>query len=123
MDIDNFVSQALEQLGAAVAKAHGKPGITISPRPYLRDDTSNTAGHHLVDSSSQGLIVFVEFDLSVVVRSQIAGEAHAQLEVLGLDMGGGKIDGGVDHTRVQRVKFQIPVSFPSRDAKANPRSA
>ena len=44
MDIDNFVSQALEQLGAAVAKAHGKPGITISPRPYLRDDTSNTAG-------------------------------------------------------------------------------
>ena len=123
MDIDNFVSQALEQLGAAVAKAHGKPGITISPRPYLRDDTSNTAGDHLVDRSSQGVIIFVEFDLSVVVRSQVGGEAHAQLEVLGLDMGGGKIDGGVDHTRVQRVKFQIPVSFPSRDAKANPRSA
>ncbi len=71
-----------------------------------------------MDSSSQGVIVFVEFDLSVVVRSQVAGEAQAKLEVLGLDIGGGKIDGGVDHTRVQRVKFQIPVSFPSHDAKA-----
>jgi hypothetical protein len=118
MNIDSFVSQALEQIGAGVVKAHGKPGITISPRPYMRDDTSNTAGNQLVDSSSQGVIVFVEFDLSVVVRSQVAGEAHAQVEVLGLDMGGGKIDGGVDHTRVQRVKFQIPVSFPSHDAKA-----
>lgn len=118
MNIESFVSETLEQLGAGVVKAHGKPGVTISPRPYMRDDTSNTAGDHLVDSSSQGLIVFVEFDLSVVVRSQVAGEAQAKLEVLGLDVGGGKIDGGVDHTRVQRVKFQIPVSFPSHDAKA-----
>ncbi len=115
MNIEGFVSQALEQLGAGIAKARGKSGITISPRPYMRDDTSNTAGDYLVDSSSQGVIVFVEFDLSVIVRSQIAGGADAKLEVLGFDIAGGKIDGGVDHTRVQRVKFKIPVSFPSGD--------
>jgi hypothetical protein len=119
MNVDSFVSQALEQIGVGIVKAQGKPGITISPRPYMRDDTSNTAGDHLVDSSSQGVIVFVEFDLSVVVRSQVAGEAHVQLEVLSLDMGGAKIDGGIDHTRIQRVKFQVPVSFPSHDAKVN----
>jgi len=118
MNIESFVSQALEELGSGVVKAQGKSGITISPRPYMRDDPSNTAGDHLVDSASQAIIVFVEFDLSVVVRSQIAGEAQAKLEVRGLDMGGGKVDGGVDHTRVQRVKFEIPVSFPSHDAKA-----
>lgn len=118
MDIERFVSQALEQLGAGVAKAQGKPGITISLRPYMRDDPSNTAGGHLVDSGSQAVIVFVEFDLSVVVRSHIAGGADAKLEVLGIDLGGGKIDSGIDHTRIQRMKFQIPVSFPPHDAKA-----
>ena len=46
MNIESFVSQTLEQLGAGVVKAHGKPGVTISPRPYMRDDTSNTAGDH-----------------------------------------------------------------------------
>jgi hypothetical protein len=117
MNIESFVSQTLEELGAGVSKAHGKPGITISPRPYMRDDTSNTAGDHLVDSSSQRIIVFVEFDLSVVVRSQASGEAHAKLELLGLDMGGGKLDGSVDHTRVHRVKFQIPVSLAAHHAK------
>jgi len=32
--------------------------------------------------------------------------------MLGLDVGGGKIEGGIDHTRVQRIKFEVPVSFP-----------
>jgi hypothetical protein len=118
MNVESFVSETLEQLGAGIEKAHGKPGVTISPQPYMRDDTSNTAGDHLVDSSSQTIIVFVEFDLSVVVRSHLAGEAHAKLEVLSLDMGGGKIDGSVDHTRVQRVKFQVPVSFPAHGKQA-----
>ena len=113
MNIESFVSEALTQLGAGIAKAHGKPGVTISPRPYMRDDTSNTAGSHLVDTESDRLITFVDFDLSVVVRSKIKGEASAKLEVLGFDLGGGKIDGGIDHTRVQRIKFQVPVTFPA----------
>ena|SRR5436309_9987797 len=118
MNVENFVSKALEQLGAGIAKAQGKPGITISPSPYMRDDTSNTAGDHLIEIGTGRMIVFVDFDLSVVVRSQVAAEAGAKLEVLGFDIGGGKIDGGVDHTRVQRIKFQVPVSFPSQEGKA-----
>jgi hypothetical protein len=115
MNIENFVSEALEQLGAGIAKAHGKPGITISPSPYMRDDPSNTAGDHLVEIGTGRLVVFVAFDLSVVIRSQIAGEAGAKLEVLGFDLGGGKLESGLDHTRVQRIKFQVPVSFPEDD--------
>jgi hypothetical protein len=33
MDIESFVSQALEQLGAGVDKARGKPGITFRRFP------------------------------------------------------------------------------------------
>ena len=118
MNVEDFVRETLQQLGAGIASAHGHRGITISPRPYMRDDPSNTAGDYLVDSSGQVIVEFVEFDLSVVVRSQVAGEAHAKLEVASLDLGGGKVDGSLDHTRTQRVKFRVPVSFPAHDAKA-----
>ena len=118
MNVEDFVRETLEQLGAGIASVHGKRGITVSPRPFMRDDPSNTAGDHLIDSSSQAIIDFVEFDLSVVVRSQLAGEAHANLEVASFDFGGGKIDGSLDHTRTQRVKFRVPVCFPPHDAKA-----
>jgi hypothetical protein len=115
MDIESFVSEALEQLGAGVEKVRDKPGITISPEPILRDDPSNLAGDRIVTQSSRAIVVYVEFDLSVVVRSRVEGgaEAKAKLEVLGLDLGGARMEGGIDHTRVQRIKFQVPVSFPT----------
>ena len=113
MNIESFVSEALEQLGAAVEKVKNKPGISVSPVPFLRDDNSNLAGNRLVDSrGNHAIIGFVQFDLSVVVTKRAEGGVKAGLEVLGFDFGGGKIEGGIDHTRVQRIKFEVPVSFP-----------
>jgi hypothetical protein len=115
MDIESFVSQALEQLGAGIEKARGKKGIRISPTAFM-EEGSNTAAGRPVDDKQSGLIVnFVEFDLSVAVTSRVEGSAgaKAKLEVIGLDLGGAKLEGGVDHTRVQRIKFQVPVSFPA----------
>jgi hypothetical protein len=80
----------------------------------MRADESNMAGDHLIDSQgNHAIIVFVQFDLAVVVTKRAEGQAKAGLEVLGLDIGsGGKIEGGIDHTNVQRIKFEVPVSFP-----------
>jgi len=112
MNIESFVSEALQQLGAGIEKAKDKPGITLSPRTYRRDDSSNLAGDRLVERGTGSIVVFVEFDLSVVVKSHVEGGAEGKLEVLGVDFGGGKVGGGIDHTRVQRIKFEVPVSFP-----------
>jgi hypothetical protein len=81
----------------------------------MRADESNLAGDHIVASGDSAIVVFVQFDLSVVVRKHVEGGAKAGLEVLGLDFGGGEIEGGIDHTRVQRIKFEVPVSFPVSD--------
>jgi hypothetical protein len=108
MNIENFVSETLKQLGAGVKNARTAPGIRISPSPYMRDDSSNLASDRLVAYPGHDLIGFVDFDLSVVVGSQVSGEAHAGIEALGfIDVAGGKLDGGVDHTGVQHVKFTI----------------
>ena len=115
MDIDSFVSQALEQLGSGISKARDKPGIRISPTAYMNEAT-NTAGDRLVDDRGHFIVSFVEFDLSVVVRLHGEGSAgaKAKLEMIGLDLGGAELKGGVDHTHVQRIKFQVPVSFPAQ---------
>ena len=79
----------------------------------MSESGGDLAGDRLIDSSGNGpIVVFVQFDLSVVVRKRVEGGAKAGLEVLGLDLGGGKIEGGIDHTRVQHIKFEVPVSFP-----------
>ena len=72
MDIETFVSQTLQQLGAGIEKAKGKPGIRISPIPYT-DPASNLAGDRLIDSHGNGaIVVFAQFDLSVVVTTRKA---------------------------------------------------
>ena len=78
-------------------------------------ENTNTAGGRLIGGRRVGIVDFVEFDLSVVVTTRIetGAEAKAQLQVIGLDLGGAKIEGGIDHTRVQRIKFQVPVSLPA----------
>ena len=107
--------KALEQLGAGIDKARGKPGIRISPTPYM-DEASNTAFGRLIDDSGGDFVNFVEFDLSVALRSHVesGAGAKAKLEVISLDRGSTELKGGVDHTRVQRIKFQVPVSLPAQ---------
>jgi hypothetical protein len=55
----------------------------------------------------------ISHSLSVAATSRVEGgaEAKAQLQVIGLDLGGAELKGGVDHTRVQRVKFQGPIAL------------
>ena len=114
MDIESFVSEALEQLGAGIEKARGKPGIRVAPTPMLGG--GNKAADHAVTQGTRDIINFIEFDLSVAVRSHVdsSAGAKAKLEVIGLDLGGAELKGGIDQTRVQRIKFQVPVSFPAQ---------
>jgi hypothetical protein len=96
MDIESFVSQTLEQLGAGIEKVKGKPGINVSPAPITRYDNSNLAGDHIIDSRGNGaVVVFVQFDLSVVVRGHAEGGAKAGLEVLGFDSAARSLKAGL----------------------------
>jgi hypothetical protein len=114
MNIETFVSESLRQIGAGVEAAKKQQGYKISPRPLRAAGGSTEVAGNMVDCSTGTVIVLVEFDLSVVVRAKIEGEASAKLEVFSFDIGSGKIDAGIDHTRAQRIKFHVPVSFPEQ---------
>ena len=109
MKIQDFISETLCEISEGVRRATQDKSIEVCPR-CLFDENAKTAGQFLVSMHSKHPVTVIEFDLSVIVQSKIGGQARAGLEVLGF---GGKTDvtAGIDHTRVQRIKFQIPVAF------------
>ena len=109
MNIQEFISETLRQISAGVSGASGENGIELNPRPLL-DEHSNSQVGHMINSRGRHPIVLIEFDLAVTVHSKIEGFAAAGLTVLGIG-GKGEINSGIDQTRVQRVKFHVPISF------------
>lgn len=117
MDIEQFVSESLRQISRGVLEARNEKGISISPQTMVGRD--NTAGSHAVTMSHHYPVLMVEFDLSVAVQSKLEGGASGGLTVLGI---GGKADASssIDHTRIQRIKFEVPVTFvrPQKESNA-----
>jgi len=107
MNIQDFVSETLREIGAAVIKGATHPGIDISPRPIGGPEASTTVGK--LRGPGGKVIVFVDFDLSVLVQAKLEGEMGAGISVIGI--GGAKSDfsGAIDQAHTQRVKFQIPI--------------
>jgi hypothetical protein len=108
MNVQDFVSESLRQLNAGVRAVKDEKGIIVSPQPLAGRD--NTAAGHMLTSDGYQAIMLLEFDLSVTVQSTLEGKAGADLTVLGVG-GKGDISSSIDQTRVQRIKFQIPVAF------------
>jgi hypothetical protein len=107
MNVQEFISESLRQISAGVASAKGEKGITISPQPEIN---SILASKQLVTSGDYRSIIMVEFDLSVTVQEKFEGEAGANLTVLGIG-GKGAVGSSIDQTRIQRIKFQVPIAF------------
>jgi hypothetical protein len=111
MNIEEFISEALQQIGAGVSAASKEKGIEVNPRPFLNENENTLAGHMITMKDSRP-IVLVNFDLAVAVHSKIEGSAVAGLTVLGLG-GKGEMNTGIDQTHVHRVKFHVPIAFKS----------
>jgi hypothetical protein len=84
------------------------PGLTYSY--YPPEGALAQCGNKVVTQDGFQAIMLVEFDLSVAVQSKLEGEAGAGLTVLGVG-GKGEISSSIDQTRVQRIKFQVPIAF------------
>jgi len=112
MKIQDFVSETLRQIGAGVIAAAAFPGIEVSPRPIGGPEASATVGQ--LRGPGGKVIVFVDFDLSVVVQTKLEGETGAGISILGIGGGKAEVSGAIDQAHTQRVKFQIPVLLKPR---------
>ncbi|SRR6266446_460868 len=108
MEIEKFVEQALRSIRKGAAAAAEEPGLEINPKPYLRDD--NTAGGHIIAQKTSSPILFIKFDLSVIVQAGQTEESGGKIKVLGVG-GETSLTSKLDQTRIQRISFDIPITF------------
>jgi hypothetical protein len=115
MNIQDFISETLRQIGDGVTAASTSKGIEISPRPLGGQDANIAVGSLVAHDANdkRRLIEFVEFDLSVTVQAKIAGNAGAEIALAFVAGGKGEISSGLDQTRIHRVKFRVPIIFKS----------
>ncbi len=115
MNIQDFVSETLRQIGDGVVAASTSKGIEISPRPLGGQDANKAVGSLVARDVNDGrrLIEFIEFDLSVTVQAKVEGSAGAEIALSFIGGGKGEVSSGLDQTRVHRVKFRVPVIFKS----------
>ena len=111
MNIQDFVSESLRQIGAGVVAGASHPGIEVSPRATGGAEVSASVGH--LRGPGGRFIVFVEFDLSVLVQAKVEGEAGGGITVFGMG-GKAEVSSGIDQTRTQRVKFHVPIMLKPR---------
>ena len=92
MKLDEFVQRTLEDIMKGVA-----------------DAAQGMQGGKVVN---KGIPQLVEFDVAVTVMEQSKSEGHAGITVLQLGIGGARGSESSNQSAT-RIKFSIPVKFPS----------
>ncbi len=107
MELSTYISTTITEVMKGVSKASKtaeKLGGSVNP-PAL-GNTRSTGDYDIND------LVFLDFDVAVVVTESKSGGAGAKLSVLGV---GGKGDLSLEriHKESNRLKFIIPVQLPT----------
>lgn len=120
LSLDQFVSLAITDISKGMRQAAQElvdEGVLINPLTNEKGAISmtsiNTVRH----------VQHIDFDLTVSAISNEQTGAGIQIRVLNLFNAGGKIDAGTSNTTTSRMKFSIPISFPTNDKILTRRQA
>lgn len=98
MDLQEFVSESLQQIINGVAEAQ---------------DEAKSIGAKVNPSNSRGFTKFkdIHFDIAVTVNSEKSGTTGGKLQVAGIGFGkeGAQVN---SHQTVSRVSFDVSILFP-----------
>lgn len=109
MNIEKFVEETLRSIRKGVTAAQAEPGLEINPSPFHGAD--NTAGGHIISQKTNTPILFIKFDLSVIVQAGQTEETGGRIKILGVGGGDEKLISKLDKTQIQRISFDIPITF------------
>lgn len=108
MDLKNFISEALCQIVTGIKSAQEKIGKVGKEEPFNKAYIAPMSG-----LESENEIYDVYFDIALAVFTEEASQSSEELHVLGLSSLNGK--GPAEHlgSLVSRVRFSVPVIYPS----------
>jgi hypothetical protein len=117
VNIQEFIRETLKQITLGVAEATvetGKWGALINPTSI----PAPHGGQNLVLKATDNLVREVQFDIAVTVEEHTNKSGRGEVNVSAIIVfGGAKAEGNLEKkdgsSLVSRVKFDIPVYFPT----------
>lgn len=114
MNIEEFVSQTLQQITNGIVKAQeatAATGARINPAGSL--GIKQGASVLQTDTDAMTYVTDVEFDIAVTAGNEQASGANAGIKVMGMSLGA-KADVKYENEAVSRVQFKVPVAWPGQ---------
>lgn len=105
MELDEFVAKTLKMISKGVSEAQAtcaEYGVIINDAPKTLHKDNGTYG------SNYSILQTIEFDVAIMTEDTSNGEG--KISVMGIGVGGGTQS---KDTYTSRVKFKVPISFPS----------
>ena len=118
MDIVQFITASIREITAGIVQARDElknEGILVAPSIPLgliqQNQASKLIGHLLYGKEA---VYVVEFDIAIVVHQEEGQQAK-----LGVFAGAFGVGGGISSQQkdgsVSRVKFSVPITYPSEE--------
>ena len=112
--LKDFVRETLKQLSEAGAEAGddlGKRGMQI-PAAFLAPSASSKTLGSMFDGRMNSQVFPVEFDVAITTEDSDSGTAGGGVRI-GIVRAGGDLSSSSSTTNASRVKFTVPIVYPS----------
>jgi hypothetical protein len=122
MQLDDFISKTLIQIGngikAAQAETGGEGGMRINPAGL---DKRVSAEPLFWDGKAGLFAERVDFDLLITVSEASTAKGGAELSVAGIGGFGGKGEQTASNSAEQRIRFGVLVVLPTTESPPPPK--
>ena len=116
MDLQQFIEETLVQIAQGIVAANNAlegTGAIVSPEKLILVPPNKAAGRNASTKPGNPPVHRVEFDVAVIALSSSATSGGAGVKLAVLDLGT-KGESGRKDTSESRIKFSIPMIFPTK---------
>lgn len=116
MELQQFIEETLVQIAQGIVaanKALESTGAIVSPERLIRSFADKAAGRSPTTKPGDPPVHRVEFDVAVIVSSSSATSGGAGVKLAVVDLGT-KGESGHKNTSESRIKFSIPMIYPTK---------
>lgn len=123
MELKDFVKETLVQIARGIEAASVALEDTnahINPQNiYVNSDSRQNYGRLVEDKKYNPVVELVEFDVAVHAEKGTEAQDTISINVGSIDLGKGETKQQESNRSESRIKFKIPIVFPTSDKKSN----
>ena len=117
MELKEFISDTISQISEGIIDAKTKCkkyGVIINPNVTIGSDGNFSIPKHPEHVTISRRVQLLDMDIAITVQDSTENGANGKIGVSMLGIGGG-IKNSNANSQQSRIRFSIPVCFPSTD--------